>query len=90
MPRRINGRVSEYIDYTEPGENGHSWFWVGFVISLFSSVGSYYTYGVPPPYSVFDEYPGLRRVLWVVHLSCDVSDVLCVSLHPTLIMIRSL
>ena len=25
-----------------------------------------------PPVLVFDEYPGLRRVLWVVLASCDV------------------
>ena len=31
--------ISEYIDYTEPGEND---FRMVFVISLFSSVGSYY------------------------------------------------
>ena len=39
------------------------YFSMGFGISLFSSVGSYYTYGIAPPYSVFDEYPGL---FWVV------------------------
>ena len=34
--------VSEYIDYTEPGENHNSRFWIGFGISLFSSAGPYY------------------------------------------------
>ena len=58
LPGRINGRVSEYINYTEPGENDYSLFWVGFVISLFSSLRLYYTYGVTPPYSVFDVYFG--------------------------------
>ena len=31
--------ISEYIDYPEPGEND---FWIVFVISLFSPVGSHY------------------------------------------------
>ena len=39
---RINGRVSEYMGYTERGENDYLSFPMGFVISLYSSVGLYF------------------------------------------------
>ena len=52
----------EYIDYTEPGENDYSRFWMRLVISPFYSVGLYYTYGVAPP--LFN----LRRVPWSIYL----------------------
>ena len=60
--------LSEYIDYTEPGENYYLSSSMGSVISVYSSVGPYYTYGLTPQYSV-SEYPDL---LWVVLLYTDV------------------
>ena len=67
LSRRINGRVFEYIDYTEAGENRNSWFWIGYVISLFSSVGAYYTFNIAPPYiSSSDEYLGLSTSTFVL------------------------
>ena len=61
---------------------------MGFGISLFTSVGSYYTYGVAPLFSVFDEHPrSLTRTL--------VSDeyhphLFWVSHDATLLIIRYL
>ena len=54
------------MDYTEPGENHYSCFWVGFFILLFFIVGAYYMYDVVPPYSVFDEYLGLSTSTFVL------------------------
>ena len=64
-----------------------------FIIALYSSVGSYYTYGVTAPYSVFDEYPGsLPSTL--VSLTCTLSSTLVsstgVSLDTALLIIRYL
>ena len=39
---RVSSCLSEYIDYNEPGNNHISLLWMGFITSLFSSVGSCY------------------------------------------------
>ena len=67
--------------YTEQGENHLLWFSMGFVRLLYTSVESYYTYGVAHLYFVC-----LRRVPWVVLTS------FCVIITPdaTLPIIRSL
>ena len=38
---RINGRVSEYIDYTKPGENDYL-DGICYLVTLFSSIRAYY------------------------------------------------
>ena len=55
-----------YIGYTESGENHNLWPSMGFVIPLYTSVGSYYTFGEAPSKSVC-----LRRVPRVVLTSLD-------------------
>ena len=83
--------VSEYIDYTKPGENHNTWFSMEFVVSLFSSVESYYMYDVVPTYLVYDEYSGL---LACTLGSTFVSGCLLAShvspLNSALLMTRSL
>ena len=36
------------MDSTESGKNHNLWFSTGFVIPLYTSAGSYYTYGEGP------------------------------------------
>ena len=56
----------QYIDYTEPGENPNLLFLMGFVIPLFTSVGSYYTYGVALRIpSVSDDYLVISTSIFV-------------------------
>ena len=49
-----NSSLFEHIDYTAPRETLNSWFWMGFVISSFASVGFkgvYLTYYVSSPHA---------------------------------------
>ena len=80
----------EHIDHTEPGESHNLWFSMGFDISLFSFIGSYYTYGVTPPYSVFDEYSGSLTSTLVSLDGVFVYCVYCVSPNAALLIIRYL